>query len=406
MPTFAYVARGRDGKTQRGTATADSRQALMQQLQARGLTPDPASIREQGGKGVTRLAGRRVKQQELLIFTRQMATMVNSGLPLLQSLDILAEQMEDAVFSQIIQGVAQDVEGGETFSESLRKYPRAFPDLYVSMVRAGEAGGDLDGVLLQLADYLEATAELKRRVRSAMTYPVVAFSLIMLMAIGLIVFVVPQFQQIFNEMNAKLPAPTLMLIAISNTLKGPGLLAVIVAVVAAVFAIRAYGKTQTGAYNLDAIKLRLPIFGALLRKVAVSRFTRTLSTLTRSGVAILQAMEIVERTAGNEVFAKAIRESADSVRNGETLADPLARSGEFPPMVTRMIAVGEKTGALETMLEKISDFYDSEVKATVDSLTSLIEPILIMLMGIIVGGIIVALFLPIMNLSSAVQGGG
>ena len=346
---------------------------------------------------------KRVKQAELLIFTRQAATMINAGLPLLQSLDILAEQTDDANFFAVIQGIGQDVEGGETFSEALRKYPKAFPDLYVSMVRAGEAGGDLDGVMLQLADYMEATAELMRRIKSAMTYPVVAFSMILLMAGGLIMFVVPQFANIFEELGGELPAPTKILIGISEVMWTWKAGLVLLAVIAVVLIVRAYGQTETGRYNLDKLKLKLPVFGALQRKVAVSRFTRTLSTLTRSGVAILQAMEIVERTAGNEVFAKAVRESADSVRNGETLAEPLARSGEFPTMVTRMIGVGEKTGALEVMLEKISDSYDSEVRATVDGLTSLIEPLLIMMMGIVVGGIVIALFMPILGLSSLVK---
>ena len=271
------------------------------------------------------------------------------------------------------------------------------------MVRAGEAGGDLDGVLIQLADYLEATAELKRRVKSAMTYPVVAFSLILLMAAGLIMFVVPQFAQIFSELGGTLPAPTRLLIAISEILRSWRFFLVVGAFIGAVFAVRMYGSTPRGRYNIDAVKLKLPIFGKLTRKVSVARFTRTLSTLIRSGVPILQAMEIVERTSGNEVFAKCIRDAADSVRNGETLADPLSRTGEFPAMVTRMIGVGEKTGALETMLDKIADFYDSEVKATVDALTSLIEPLLIMLMGIVVGGIVIALFLPILGMSSLVN---
>lgn len=404
MPTFAYAARGRDGKVQKGSLTAENRQALIKMLQARGLTADKSSIREKGARRSANLVRKRVRAVELLIFTRQLATMVNAGLPLLQSLDILAEQTDDVTFSKIIQSVAQAVEGGETLSESLARFSRAFPDLYVSMVRAGEAGGDLDGVLLQLADYLESTAELKRRVKSAMTYPVVAFGMIVLMASGLIMFVVPQFAAIFAELGGELPAPTQLLITISDMLRSWRIFLVAGAVVALVFGIRMYGSTPSGHYNLDAIKLRFPIFGKLTRKVSVSRFTRTLSTLIRSGVPILQAMEIVERTSGNEVFAKAIRESADSVRNGETLADPLARSGQFPPMVTRMISVGEKTGSLEIMLEKISDFYDGEVKATVDALTSLIEPLLIMVMGIVVGGIVIALFLPILTMSSLVNG--
>lgn len=402
MPNFAYAARGRDGKVQKGSQSAENRQALIRMLQSRGLTADPKSIREKGARRSVNLAVKRVRASELLIFTRQMATMVNAGLPLLQSLDILAEQTDDPNFAKIIQGIGRDVEGGETFSEALRKYTRAFPDLYVSMVRAGEAGGDLDGVLLQLADYLEASAELKRRVKSAMTYPVVAFGMIVLMAGGLIAFVVPQFAQIFAELGGELPAPTRILIAMSETLTSWKFFVVVFFVVVGIIAVRAYGKTASGRYNLDAMKLRIPIFGLLGRKVSVSRFTRTLSTLIKSGVPILQAMEIVERTSGNEVFAKAIREAADSVRNGETLADPLSRCGQFPPMVTRMIGVGEKTGALEVMLEKVSDFYDAEVKALVDGLTSLIEPILILLMGVVVGGIVIALFLPILTISSLV----
>jgi type IV pilus assembly protein PilC len=400
MPTFAYVARGRDGKKQRGVLTAENRQSLAQMLQSRGLTADKIEL--QGAKKASRFGGRRVKTVELLLFTRQLSTIVNAGLPLLQGLDILAEQTEDVGFSQVIQDVAQNVESGETFSEALRRHPRAFPDLYVSMVRAGEAGGDLDGVLMQLADYLEATEELKRRIKSAMTYPVVAFGMIVLIASGLILFVVPQFEEIFSSLGGTLPMPTRILIQISDTLRSIYALVVVGAFVGVIFAVRVYGQTENGRYNIDSLKLRLPIFGKLLRKVAISRFARTLSTLTRSGVAILQALEIVERTAGNEVFARVIREAGDSVRNGETLAEPLARSGEMPAMVTRMIGVGEKTGALEVMLQKIADFYDSEVKAAVDSMTSLIEPILIMLMGIIVGGIVIALFMPILNMSQLV----
>lgn len=403
MPTFAYVARTRDGRIHKGTQTADSRQSLAMALQARGLMVDRVqeTVRDRTPAPVAK--GPKVKTAEVLVFTRQLSTIVNSGLPLLQGLDILAEQTEEPRFAEVIRSIGQDVEAGGTFSEALRKHPRAFSDLYVSMVRAGEASGNLDGVLLQLADYLEATEELKRRIRSAMTYPVVAFSMIILIAAGLIIWVVPQFEEIFSSFGKELPAPTRLLIFMSNTLRSAGALVVVAAFIAAIIGVRIYGQTPSGRYNLDRLKLRLPIFGKLLRKVAISRFTRTLSTLTRSGVAILGALEIVERTSGNEVFARAIRSAGDSVRNGETLADPLARSGEFPAMVTRMIGVGEKTGALETMLSKISDFYDSEVKAAIDGLTSMIEPILIMMMGIVVGGIVIGLFMPIMQLSQLIQ---
>jgi type IV pilus assembly protein PilC len=402
MPTYAYTARARDGKKKTGTLNADSRQLAVQALQSRGLIPD--KVQEKRSALRRAGTGKRVKNAELMVFTRQLSTIINAGLPLLQGLDILAEQTDDANFGAVVREIGTDVEGGETFSEALRKHPRAFPDLYVSMVRAGEAGGDLDGVLMQLADYLEATEELKRRIRSAMTYPVAAFMLIVIIAVGLIVFVVPQFADIFQSFDRALPAPTQLLIDLSNILRSSVAFVLLAVIIGSIIGVRIYAKTPAGRMQVDSLKLRLPVFGKLLRRVAISRFARTLSTLTRSGVPILQALEIVERTAGNEVFAKAVRNAGDSVRNGETLAEPLARSGEFPAMVTRMIGIGEKTGALEQMLTKVSDFYDSEVKATVDGLTSLIEPLLIAVMGVIVGGIVIALFMPILQLSSLVQG--
>ena len=404
MPTYSYTARAKNGTKQSGTLTADTRQAASQMLQQKGLIADKLIEKKAGFSMSGAKLNKRVKTAELLVFTRQLSTIVSAGLPLMQGLDILADQTEDPNFGAVIDAIAQDVESGETFSDALRKYPRAFPDLYVSMVRSGEASGDLDGVLLQLADYLEASEELKRRIKSAMTYPVVAFSMILLIASGLIVFVVPQFATIFEQMGGTLPAPTRILIAISDFLRTWYAIPTMILVGLGIyFSLKAYAKTETGRYNLDKARLRVPVFGMLQRKVAISRFTRTLSTLTRSGVAILQALEITERTAGNEVFARAVRQAADSVRNGDTLADPLMRSEVFPAMVTRMIGVGEKTGALEIMLQKISDFYDAEVRAMVDSLTSLIEPILIGLMGVVVGGIVIALFMPILMLSQLVS---
>jgi len=401
MATFTFVARARNGSKQSGTLQAENRQQAVIQLTQKGLTLEKLTEKTKKAPAKT---NKRVKTAELLVFTRQLSTIVSAGLPLLQGLDILADQTDDPNFRAIVDAVATEVESGETFSDALRKFPKAFPDLYVSMVRSGEAGGDLDGVLLQLADYLEASEDLKRRIKSAMTYPIVAFSMIILIASGLIIWVVPQFAEIFGQFGRALPAPTQALINISAFLRSwYAIPSIVIVGTGLYFGIKIYGATPIGRYNLDALKLRMPVFGNLLRKVAISRFTRTLSTLTRSGVAILQALEIVERTAGNEVYARAIRQAAESVRNGETLADPLARAAVFPAMVTRMIAVGEKTGALETMLMKISEFYDSEVRAMVDQLTSLIEPILIAMMGIVVGSIVVALFMPILQLSSLVS---
>lgn len=407
MAVFSYVARDSKGTKHRGTINADNRQNAIQQLQLKGLSIDKLVEEEKKLFGFSLGSSaqmKRIKTADLLVFTRQLSTIISAGLPLLQGLDILADQTEDPNFAVVIDSIAQHVEAGETFSDALRKYPRAFPELYVSMVRAGEAGGDLDGVLMQLADYLEESEDLKRRIRSAMTYPVVAFSMIILIATGLVIFVVPQFAEIFGSFGKKLPAPTQFLINLSHVLRTVyAWLIIIGSIIGIISFLRIYGSTEMGRYNLDQIKLRLPVFGDLIRKVSISRFTRTLSTLIKSGVPILQALEIVERTSGNEVFARAVRQSGESVRNGEALSEPLGRSGVFPPMVTRMIAVGEKTGELEAMLKKISDFYDSEVRAKVDGLTSLIEPLLIGLMGLVVGSIIVALFLPILQLSSLVQ---
>jgi len=402
MPTFTYEARDRAGKKQAGTLSADTRQAATMALAQRGLKVQTIGLKAGRGEPGART---RAKSTDLLVFTRQLSTIVSAGLPLLQGLSILAEQTEDERFAAVINAVARDVEAGETFSDALRKYSRAFPDLYVSMVRAGEASGDLDGVLLQLADYIERTEELKRRIKSAMMYPVIAFGMIICIAAGLIVFVVPQFAEMFAGFGQELPLPTLLLLKASETLRSWSAVVIVVCLIGAVIGLRVWSGTEMGRYVVDSWKLRLPIFGKLLRKVAVSRFTRTLSTLTRSGVAILQALDIVQSTAGNAVFAKVVAQAGDSVRAGETLATPLERSGQFPGMVTRMIDVGEKTGALEQMLLKIADFYDSEVQAAVDGLTSLIEPILIMMMGVVVGGIVIALFMPMLKMASAVAGG-
>jgi len=412
MATFAYTARDHAGRVHTGRSVAENRQLLIMELQRRGWTPTQvieasdvrggAAAKAPGVTGAARAArSRRVKSEEMVVFTRQLATIVNAGLPLMQGLDILAQQTDDQNFRRILQQIGTDVEAGETFSEALGKHPNAFPDLYVSMVKAGEASGNLDGILLQLAEYWEATAALRRKIRSAMVYPTVAFCFVMLIAAGLLLFVVPTFQEVFESSGKELPGLTQLLINVSVGLRryfwGVAIVAIMV-----FFALRAYGRTDAGGMQFDTLKLRLPIFGKLVRKVSISRVTRTLSTLTRSGVPILSALEIVERTAGNRVFARAVRESQDSVRAGKTLAEPLEASGAFPPMVTRMISVGEKTGALETLLLKISDFYDSEVDAAVAALTSLIEPLLIVILGVIVGTMVIALFLPIFQLSSLV----
>ncbi|MBI4831060.1 MAG: type II secretion system F family protein [Candidatus Lindowbacteria bacterium] len=409
MPTFQYTARDKSGNSASGTMEADNKQDMLQKLREKGLIPTSVSdgratraesaAKAAGLKGLRR--GKRIRAEEMILFTRSLATMVNAGLPLLQGIDIMIEQTESASFKRVLTQVGQDIEAGLTFSDALKKHPKVFTDLYSSMVRAGEASGNLDGILVQLAEYLEATEKLKREIKAAMTYPVIAFVIVVSIAIGLLVFIVPKFQEIFESLGGQLPKPTLMLMNLSEALRKYVL--IIIGVLVAIFvALRYYVSTSAGALQFDMVKLRLPVFGPLFRKVAVARFSRTLSTLTRSGVPVLAALEIVERTIGNEVIARAVKGSQTSIKAGATIAEPLARSGVFPLMVTRMVDVGERTGALDELLAKIAEFYDQQVESTIASLTSLIEPLLILFLGIVVGGMVLALFLPIFKLSTLV----
>lgn len=409
MASFQYTARDKMGNSSAGTMEAESRQVLVDKLRGKGLVPT-SIVEGQGAKGTVgrvlvkgTVKGKKVKADEMVLFTRSLATMVNSGLPLLQGIDIMIEQTDSLNFKAVLTQVGQDIEAGLTFSDALRKHPRSFNELYSSMVKAGEASGDLDGILIQLAEYLEATEKLKREIKAAMTYPVIALVIVIMIAGGLLVFIVPKFAEMFDGLGARLPAPTRALMAMSDILRSY-LLLVIGGAIALSLGLRYYISTPMGRLQADAIKLKLPVFGPLFRKVAVSRFARTMSTLTRSGVPVLGALEIVERTIGNEVLARAIKGSQDSIKAGTTIAEPLARSGVFPLMVTRMIAVGEKTGSLDELLTKISEFYDQQVEATISSLTSMIEPLLILFLGVVVGGMVLALFMPIFKLSSIVGG--
>jgi type IV pilus assembly protein PilC len=410
MPTFQYTARDKSGASVNGVMDAENRQELLRRLREKNLVPTSVNDgfgarsgttgRKEVLKGTTR--GRKPKSDEMIMFTRSLATMVNAGLPLLQGISVMIEQTESVNFKQVLTQVGQDIEAGLTFSDALRKHPKVFTELYSSMVRAGEASGNLDGILVQLAEYLEATERLKREVRAAMTYPIIALVIVVTIASGLLVFIVPKFQDIFESMGGILPAPTLLLITVSEYARRYFLI-ILAIVVALVLALRYYISTPVGRYQFDSTLLRLPVFGPLFRKIAVSRFSRTFSTLTRSGVPVLAALEIVERTIGNEVLARAVKGSQSSIRAGASIAEPLARSGVFPLMVTRMIDVGEKTGALDDLLTKISEFYDQQVETSIASLTSMIEPILILFLGIVVGGMVLALFLPIFKLSTLVS---
>ncbi len=404
MSTYKYTARTRDGKSQSGTVDADSRQAVLAKIRGMGLVPvsinEAAGARKGAGQTIKpRKRGAKVRSEDMILFTRSLSTMVNAGLPLIQGIDILIEQTDSLTFKGTLTAVGHDIEGGLTFSEALGKHPRAFNDLYCSMARAGEASGSLDIILVRLAEYLEATEQLRREIKSAMTYPVIAMVIVVLIATGLLVFIVPSFEEIFTSLGGELPGPTKVLIRASELIREYMVL-LVMGMVAFYFAMRWYISRPFGRYQWDAVMLHLPVFGALFRKVAVSRFARTLATLTQSGVPVLAALEICERTTGNEVVSKVVHASQESIKAGATIAEPLSHGGIFPPMVIRMIEVGERTGALDTMLTKVADFYDQQVEATVRQLTSLIEPMLIVFLGVIVGGMVIALFLPIFKMSS------
>ncbi len=406
--SFAYKVRDRQGKLVTGTLEAESVAVVAGKLRQMGYVP--VSIESGETKSLQRdlkipyFSGR-IKLKEVAVFSRQFATMINSGLTLLRSLSILAEQTTNAELARIIGEVRRDVERGSSLSVALAKHPKAFSRLYVSMVRSGETGGSLDSVLTRLATTIEKQVELRRKVKSAMTYPVVVGIIVVLILIAMLLFVVPMFKGMYGDLNAKLPAPTLVLLAVSNGFKKFFPL-VFLGAGAGLWAARRYVKTPAGRRRLDAFKLRAPVFGQLAHKTALARFSRSLAALVRAGVPILDALEIVAETAGNVIVAEAAADTQAAVKAGDSLARPLENHPVFPPMVTQMIAVGEETGALDELLEKIADFYDSEVEATVEALTSLIEPLLIVVMGLAVGGMVIALYMPMFSIIGKLGGSG
>jgi type IV pilus assembly protein PilC len=397
MPVFEYTARTASGKETNGTVNASTREDAVQQLRRNRMVV----VRVREKKKQARARG--VPTRDIVIFTRQFATMINAGLPLVQALDILAKQSDNKSLSEVTQQVVYDVESGNTLADALEKHPNAFSQLYVNMVSAGEAGGILDTILLRLAGFLEKNDAIVRKVKGAMIYPAVIMAVAAIAIIVLLVFVIPTFQNMFASVGLELPLPTRIVIALSQLLQGFWW-AFILGGVALAFVIRRYYATDSGKLVIDRLLLRLPILGDVLRKSAVSRFTRTLGTLLSSGVSILEGLEITARTAGNRVIHDAVMKARTSIAGGETIAAPLEESGVFPPMVTSMISVGEATGGLDEMLSKIADFYDDEVDAAVGALLSLMEPIMIVFLGGVVGGMIVAMYLPIFDMINAVQG--
>jgi len=406
MPeTFSYKVRDKSGKLVEGQLEAENAQLVVSKLRSMGYVP--IEIERQGGPGLSRdlkipFISDRVKLKDVSVFSRQFATMINSGLSMLRSLYILAEQTESKPLANIVNQVRLDVERGASLSAALAKHPKAFSRLYVAMVRAGEAGGVLDSVLQRLATTIEKQVELRRKVKSAMTYPVVVTCLVLLLVTAMLVFVIPMFQNIYKQLGGTLPAPTQILIDVSNIVRKLWYV-VFAADVGMVWAFRKWINSEEGRKRWDAIKLRMPIFGSLARKTALARFGRTLSALVRSGVPILESLDIVRETAGNWVVSEAVRDAQQQVKRGEPLSRRLEEHKVFPPMVVQMMAVGEETGALDEMLDKIADFYDQEVEATVNALTSLIEPLLIVVMGIVIGGMIISLYLPMFDVINLIH---
>ena len=399
MPIFTYSARpATGGEMQTGELELPTKDEVLAHLHRQRLIP--VSVREKP-KDIKISFGSGVGTRDIVIFTRQFATMINSGLPLVQSLDILAEQTENEALRKTISEVLYDVESGHTLADAMGKHEKIFTQLYVNMVAAGEAGGILDTILLRLATFLEKNDALLRKIKGAMIYPAVIFSVAGGAIVILLAFVIPTFQQMFAAAGIPLPLPTRIVIGMSAFLQA-WWWACIIGVVGTVVGIRTYYKTPAGNLMIDRILLAMPILGDLQRKAAVSRFTRTLGTLVSSGVSILEGLEITAKTAGNRVIHDAVMGSRASIAGGETIAGPLKESGVFPPMVVQMINVGEQTGGLDEMLTKIADFYDEEVDAAVEALLAAMEPIMIVVLGVIVGGMIVAMYLPIFDMINAV----
>ncbi len=397
MATFTYTARAFNGDLRTATIDASSRDDVIAQLRKQRLSV--VKIDQDATKKIGRGS---IKTRDVVIFTRQFSTMINSGLPLVQALTILAEQTDNKALAEVTRKVVFDVESGNTVADALSKHPRAFTNLYVNMVAAGEAGGILDTILLRLATFLEKNDALVRKVKGAMIYPAVIMSVAAIAVVVLLIFVIPVFAGMFASAGQALPMPTRIVIGASGFLRRYWWVIGAVVVIGG-YMFKKYYATPPGKLVIDRLMLRMPVLGDVLRKSAVSRFTRTLGTLISSGVSILEGLEITAKTAGNRVIQDAIMQSRSSIAGGDTIAQPLQKSKVFPPMVISMIAVGEQTGGLDEMLSKIADFYDEEVDAAVSNLLSLLEPIMIVFLGVVVGGMVVAMYLPIFDMVNAVQ---
>jgi type IV pilus assembly protein PilC len=402
MPTYTWEGKSKQGETKKGELVADNPAVARLQIRKLGITP--VRIQEKREKPAKKFTVRKkIPQKLIVVFTRQFATMINAGLPLVQCLNILANQQENAAFSNVITQIKGDVESGKSLAEALKNYPKVFDQLYTNLVEAGEAGGILDVILNRLSSYIEKTERLKKKVKGAMVYPAVVSGVAIAVTAVILLFVIPIFEKMFSEVGQALPAPTRFVITLSRFVSN-NFIYIILGSGAFIYLLRRFYRTEKGKYLMDDLSLKLPIFGMLLRKVAVAKFTRTFGTMVSSGVPILEAMDIVARSAGNKVVEKAIIKARGSIAQGRTISEPLAESKVFPPMVTQMIGVGEASGELDTMLNKIADFYDEDVDAAVNTLTSMMEPIMMVVLGGIVGGLVISMYLPIFKMGEAITG--
>jgi len=401
METYIWSGRTRDGQRQKGELAAKSKDEVISIMRKQNIMVTSVAARAKKLSINLPFLKPKASDKDIAIFTRQFATMIDAGLPLVQCLDILSKQADNKTFAAVINEIRQDVEAGSTYADSLKKHPAVFGDLYANMVAAGELGGILDTILNRLSKYIEKNIKLKRQVKAALFYPSTIVAVAFIVIIVLLVYVIPIFAKMFTDFGGTLPAPTRMVIGASNFMKS-NILIIIGIMVATIIGARKYYKTQNGRLVIDSIVLRMPVFGMLARKIAVAKFTRTLGTLISSGVPILDGLDIVAKTSGNKVVEKAIYATRQSISEGKTLSEPLEASKVFPPMVVQMIGVGETTGALDAMLSKIADFYDDEVDSTVGILTSLLEPILMIFLGIVIGFIVVAMYLPIFKMAGTI----
>jgi type IV pilus assembly protein PilC len=400
MPIYKWEGKTAKGAIKKGETEAPNEAAIRIHLRQQNVIPTKITTK---GKEIkfSLPFKKKVKQRSIAIFTRQLATMIDAGLPLVQSLEILSSQQESKVFKNIIREIREDVEAGSTFAGALKKHPTTFNELYTNLVVAGEEGGILDNILTRLANYIEKSEALRKKVKSALVYPSTIVGVAVIVVMILMIFVIPVFETMFKSAGQTLPLPTLIVLTLSKLIK-KYVIVIIPALILLIYLLRKYHKTESGKAVIDRTLLKLPVFGPLLKKIAVARFSRTLGTLVSSGVPILDGLSIVSRTSGNRTIETAILNARASIREGETIAEPLNRSGIFPPMVIQMISVGESTGALDSMLSKIADFYEEEVDIAVANLTSLLEPFLMIFLGIVIGGVVISMYLPIFQMASAV----